>query len=590
MNTSRTTLLITLTGPDRPGVTSRLFAVLARHPLAVLDIEQVVIRGKLVLGVLLEGDGPPDLTGIYSAITALARDLGLEAEITTGSGDVPVRGGRLHVTLLGSPLAPAAITAIAGRIAASGANIDRIGRLARRPVTCIEMEVSGGDPVLLREDLARVAVDQGIDVAVQRGGLHRRALRLIVMDVDSTLIRDEVIDLLAARAGRADEVAAVTAAAMRGELDFAAALRERVGLLAGLGAGVLDEVRGELRLTAGARTLIGTLGGLGYKFGIVSGGFGQVIAPLAAELGIGYVAANALEISAGRLTGRLSGPVIDRAAKADALRRFAADAGVPLSQTVAVGDGANDLDMIAAAGLGIAFNAKPVVRDAADTSLSVPYLDAILYLLGISSDEVLDGAGPGGTTPLEPPGALRAPLPLPPRHSPYRPGGYSGRLAAVARSGSVVAPAALDPGAASTAGGAPSTAGETAPATSAPDGASSPMPAERRLEITMATTMMITAASATPTRRPTLLLYFTMLVAISSETRFITLISGLIAGPAVSLNGSPTVSPMTVAACASEPLPPCAPSSTTFLALSQAPPELARYTAISTPTAMAPAR
>jgi len=393
MNTSRTTLLITLTGPDRPGVTSRLFAALAGYPLSVLDIEQVVIRGKLVLGVLLECEGPPDLTRIYSAVTTLAGDLGLRAEITTGSGDVPARSGRLHVTVLGSPLAPAAITAIAGRIAASGANIDRIGRLARQPVTCIEMEISGGDPVLLREDLARVAVTQGIDVAVQRGGLHRRALRLIVMDVDSTLIRDEVIDLLADRAGCAGEVAEVTAAAMRGDLDFAAALNERVGLLAGLDAGVLDEVRGELRLTAGARTLIGTLGGLGYKFGIVSGGFLQVIAPLAAELGIGYVAANMLEISAGKLTGRLSGPVIDRAAKADALRRFAAEAGVPLSQTVAVGDGANDLDMIAAAGLGIAFNAKPVVRDAADTSLSVPYLDAILYLLGISSDDVAD-AGP----------------------------------------------------------------------------------------------------------------------------------------------------------------------------------------------------
>ena len=400
MNTFGTTLLITLTGPDRPGVTSRLFGALARYQLSVVDIEQVVIRGKLVLGVLLECDGPPDLTGIHAAVSALAADLGLEAEITTGSGsgsgsagNVPARGGRLHVTLLGSPLTPAAITAIAGRIAASGANIDRIGRLARRPVTCIELEISGGDPALLREDLARVAVSQGIDVAVQRGGLHRRALRLIVMDVDSTLIRDEVIDLLAARAGCADEVAKVTAAAMRGDLDFAASLRERVELLAGLAAGVLDEVRGELRLTAGARTLIGTLGGLGYKFGIVSGGFSQVIAPLAAELGIGYVAANELEITGGKLTGRLSGPVIDRAAKADALRRFAADAGVPLSQTVAVGDGANDLDMIAAAGLGIAFNAKPVVRDAADTSLSVPYLDAILYLLGISSDDVADAGG-----------------------------------------------------------------------------------------------------------------------------------------------------------------------------------------------------
>ncbi len=393
MTAPRTTLLITLTGRDRPGVTSRLFAVLARHPLSVLDIEQVVIRGRLVLGVLLGCDSPPDLTGIHAAVSALAGDLGLEAEITAGSAppgasaDAPARAGRLHVTLLGSPLAPAAISAIAGRIAASGANIDRIGRLAQRPVTCVEMDISGADPVLLREDLARAAVEQGIDVAVQRGGLHRRALRLIVMDVDSTLIRDEVIDLLAVRAGAAEEVSKVTAAAMHGDLDFATALRDRVRLLAGLDARVLDEVRRELRLTAGARTLIRTLGGLGYKFGIVSGGFTQVIAPLAAGLGIGYVAANSLEISAGKLTGRLSGPVIDRAGKADALRRFAADAGVPLSQTVAIGDGANDLDMIDAAGLGVAFNAKPLVRDAADTSLSVPYLDAVLYLLGISSEE-----------------------------------------------------------------------------------------------------------------------------------------------------------------------------------------------------------
>jgi phosphoserine phosphatase len=398
VDTPRTTLLITLTGRDRPGVTSRLFAILAGYPLTVMDMEQVVIRGRLVLGVLLGCEAPPDLTGIHAGVSALAADLDLEAEITTGS-DRPgysssassaARSGRLHVTLLGSPLAPAAITAIAGRIAASGANIDRIGRLAQRPVTCIELDVSGGDPVGLRDDLARAAAEQGVDVAVQRGGLYRRAMRLIVMDVDSTLIQDEVIDLLAARAGCAAEVAKVTESAMRGDLDFAASLRERVALLAGLETGVLDEVRDELRLTPGARTLIRTLRGLGYKFGIVSGGFVQVIEPLAAELGIGYVAANVLEISGGKLTGRLAGPIIDRAGKADALCRFAADAGVPLSQTVAVGDGANDLDMIAAAGLGVAFNAKPIVRDAADTSLSVPYLDAVLYLLGISSEEIAE--------------------------------------------------------------------------------------------------------------------------------------------------------------------------------------------------------
>ena len=389
MNEPRTTLLVTLTGRDRPGVTSRLFSALARFPLSVLDIEQVVIRGRLVLGVLVSCDEPPDLTAIHRAVTGLAAALGLDAEITTGSAEPGHASARqLHVTVLGSPLQPAAIAAVAGRIAASGANIDRITRLARDPVTCIELDVSGAEPGPLRTELARVATDSGVDVAVQRGGLHRRAMRLIVMDVDSTLIQEEVIDLLAARAGCADEVAKVTESAMRGDLDFAGSLRERVALLAGLDESVLDAVRASLRLTPGARTLIRTLKRLGYKCGIVSGGFTAVIEPLAASLGIDYVAANTLEVAEGKLTGRVIEPIIDREGKTEALHAFARAAGVPLSQTVAVGDGANDLGMIAAAGLGIAFNAKPVVRDAADTALNVPYLDTILYLLGISRDAV----------------------------------------------------------------------------------------------------------------------------------------------------------------------------------------------------------
>ena len=389
MNEPRTTLLVTLTGRDRPGVTSRLFSALARFPLSVLDIEQVVIRGRLVLGVLVSCDEPPDLTAIHRAVTGLAAALGLDAEITTGSAEPGHASARqLHVTVLGSPLQPAAIAAVAGRIAASGANIDRITRLARDPVTCIELDVSGAEPGPLRTELARVATDSGVDVAVQRGGLHRRAMRLIVMDVDSTLIQEEVIDLLAARAGCADEVAKVTESAMRGDLDFAGSLRERVALLAGLDESVLDAVRASLRLTPGARTLIRTLKRLGYKCGIVSGGFTAVIEPLAASLGIDYVAANTLEVAEGKLTGCVIEPIIDREGKTEALHAFARAAGVPLSQTVAVGDGANDLGMIAAAGLGIAFNAKPVVRDAADTALNVPYLDTILYLLGISRDAV----------------------------------------------------------------------------------------------------------------------------------------------------------------------------------------------------------
>jgi phosphoserine phosphatase len=389
MNQPRTTLLITLTGRDRPGVTSRLFSALARFPLSVLDIEQVVIRGKLVLGVLASCDEPPDLTAIHRVVTSLAVDLGLDAEITTGSAEQGAGGsGQLHVTVLGSPLKPEAIAAVAGRIAASGANIDRITRLASDPVTCIELDISGAEPAPLRDALAQVAADRGVDVAVQRGGLYRRAMRLIVMDVDSTLIQDEVIDLLAARAGCAAEVAKVTESAMRGELDFAASLRERTALLAGLDASVLESVRTGLRLTPGARTLIRTLKRLGYKCGIVSGGFTVVIEPLAASLGIDYVAANRLEVADGKLTGRVLDPIIDREGKTEALRKFARAAGVPLSQTVAVGDGANDLGMIGAAGLGIAFNAKPTVQDAADTALNVPYLDTILYLLGISRDAV----------------------------------------------------------------------------------------------------------------------------------------------------------------------------------------------------------
>ncbi|WP_026313614.1 phosphoserine phosphatase SerB [Actinomadura flavalba] len=383
------TLLITLTGRDRPGVTSRLFATLAEFPLTVEDVEQVVIRGRLILGVLVSYAGGDDVGRVWAAAERVATDLDMEIELSTGrDGGLPRRSGRLHVTVLGAPLKPAAMAGIAGRVAAAGANIDRIERLAQHPVTCIEMHVSGADAARLRADLAQEAAEQQVDVAVQPGGLHRRAKRLIVMDVDSTLIQGEVIELLAEHAGCLDEVAKVTEAAMRGELDFEGSLRERVALLAGLDAGAIDAVRDRVRLAAGARTMVRTLKRLDYKFAIVSGGFTQVTDGLVADLGIDYSAANTLEIENGKLTGRVTGPVIDRAGKATALAHFAAQAGVPISQTVAVGDGANDLDMLQAAGLGIAYNAKPVVRQAADTAVNVPYLDTILFLLGISRDEV----------------------------------------------------------------------------------------------------------------------------------------------------------------------------------------------------------
>ncbi len=381
------TLLVTLTGRDRPGVTAALFEACARQAVDVLDIEQVVIRGRLVLGVLLTA--PRDDGRLRTALAGVAADLDVEIDVERGEGDASGRpGGRVRVTLLGAPLRAGAVAAVAGRVADTGANIDRIVRMARYPVTAVDLDVSGADLRQLPVLLAQEAVRQQVDIAVQAAGIHRYAQRLVVMDVDSTLVQGEVIEMLAERAGCVDQVAAVTAQAMAGELDFTASLAARVALLEGLPATVLDEVYSALRLTPGARTLVRTLHRLGYRFALVSGGFTQVIDRLAADLDIDYAAANTLEVSDGRLTGRLVGDVLDRQGKAAALRRFAEQARIPIANTVAIGDGANDLDMLAAAGLGVAFNAKPVVREAADAALSVPYLDAIAYLLGITREEI----------------------------------------------------------------------------------------------------------------------------------------------------------------------------------------------------------
>ncbi|TCM38277.1 phosphoserine phosphatase SerB [Kribbella sp. VKM Ac-2568] len=393
----RPTLLVTLTGTDRPGLTSAVLSTLAGRGLDVIDAEQVVLRGRLVLGVLLTA--PRDHKELKKDLKTLAENLEVEIDVSKGIGDnEPRRKGRSQVTVIGNPLSAAGLAAIAGRIADIGGNIDRISRMARYPVTAMEIAVSGADPDALRAVLALEGVAQRLDVAVQAGGLYRRAKRLIVMDVDSTLIQGEVIEMLAEHAGRLAEVAAVTEQAMRGELDFAESLRHRVATLEGLSVSALDEVYDAIELAPGARTLVRTLKRLGYQFAIVSGGFSQITDKLAAELGIDFAAANVLEIVDGKLTGKVVGEIVDRAGKATALRRFAAASHTPLSQTVAIGDGANDLDMLAAAGLGIAFNAKPVVREAADTHLSVPYLDTILYLLGISREEVEAADADGALT------------------------------------------------------------------------------------------------------------------------------------------------------------------------------------------------
>ncbi len=396
------TLLITLTGKDRPGVTSSIFATLAAAGVEVIDIEQILLRRRLILGVLVTV--PRDWKKLEAAVHETAAALDMSVDVDRGSGDNKSRReGRSHVTIIGSPLKASAMGAMAGRVADCGGNIDRIERMARYPVTAIDLHVSGVDPDVLRGLLAAEASIQGVDVAVQPATLMRRGMRLIVLDVDSTLIQGEVIEMLAAHAGHEPEVAAVTEQAMRGEIDFEEALRARVRLLQGLDAAVLDQVYDDIVITPGARTMVRTLRRLGYRFAIVSGGFTQITDRLAEDLGIHYSRANELEIVDGKLTGEIVGDVVDRAGKAQALREFAEKVGVPDEAVIAIGDGANDLDMLNAAGLGIAYNARPIVQRAADTSVNVPYLDAIMYLLGISREEIeAADAEAGFVTPAPP--------------------------------------------------------------------------------------------------------------------------------------------------------------------------------------------
>ncbi|WUA12106.1 phosphoserine phosphatase SerB [Nocardia sp. NBC_01377] len=391
MDLADTIVLVTVTGPDRPGVTSVLLTAMSKHHVSLLDVEQVVIRGHLTLGVLVTCPGDPE--SLQDQVEEAMSTVGMHVDV-----DVDARIGRqpmsTHaVVVLGSPVTAHAFSAVSRQLAVLGANIDTIRGIADYPVTGMELMVTATDTGAdtdsrLRTALAEVAVAEQIDVAVERAGLARRSKRLIVFDVDSTLIQGEVIEMLAAHAGVEEQVREVTEAAMRGEMDFAESLRQRVATLEGLDESVIEEVADRIELTPGARTTIRTLRRIGFRCGVVSGGFRQVIEPLAHELELDFVKANTLEIIDGKLTGRVVGEIVDRAFKATALRAFAAEAGVPMEQTVAVGDGANDIDMLNAAGLGVAFNAKPALREVADAALSHPYLDAVLFILGVTRDEV----------------------------------------------------------------------------------------------------------------------------------------------------------------------------------------------------------
>jgi phosphoserine phosphatase len=384
--------LILISGVDAPGVTQALFATLEPFAVTILDIEQVLIRGRLILTTLISLD-PAHASAIETDLLDTTKKLGLDLAIDfTDQAKSEISSANLHIVALSQNLRPAGIGALAAKIAARGGNIDRIHRTASYPLTAIEFEVSlsldEGDLKIIQRELAEIAQANGIDIAVEQSGLTRRAKRIVLLDMDSTLIQEEVIDLIAEKFGVGAKVVAITDRAMRGEIDFSTSLKERVALLAGADISILNEVKNEITLTPGARTLIRTLHRLGHKVGVVSGGFLDVIEPLLNELNIDYYRANKLEAKDGKLTGAITGAIIDREAKANALRDFADREGVGLAQTIAIGDGANDLGMLEIAGLGIAFNAKPAVRAAADSSINSPYLDSVLYLMGITRDEI----------------------------------------------------------------------------------------------------------------------------------------------------------------------------------------------------------
>ena len=386
-NTPAFTGLILVSGEDRPGITEKLMSLLSEFSVLVLDIEQLVIRGRLILTVLISLD-ESHASAIATDLELLEKEIGFDIAIDFAEEqDSAENPANLHVVITSDSLKPASIAVVAAELSKIQANISAIRRTSSEPLTAIELDISCPDKSIkeVQKLLAVVAISHKIDLAVEQGNGLRSAKRLVMLDMDSTLIVQEVIDLLAAKAGVAEEVSAITQKAMAGEMDFAQSLQARVSLLAGLNESMLSEVRGEITLTQGAEKLIQTLHSKGHKVGVVSGGFIDVIEPILKELKIDFYRANKLQILNGKLTGKLEGEIIDRAAKLKALVEFAKNEGVQMSQTVAIGDGANDLDMIESAGLGVAFNAKPKVAAAAATTISGSDLSAVLLLMGLSN-------------------------------------------------------------------------------------------------------------------------------------------------------------------------------------------------------------
>jgi phosphoserine phosphatase len=385
-NKSTFTGLILVSGEDRPGITESLMKTLSQFSVSIIDIEQLVIRDRLLLTVLISLD-EAHAEAIATDLSALQEQIGLDIAIDfTQQDSAKISGETLRVVVVGNAIKPSGLAAVSSQIAKLGGNISAIRRTAIEPLISIELELSIPNNSLkdVQGALATIAIENKIDLAVEPGGLQRKSKRIVMLDMDSTLIEQEVINLLGQSAGQSNEIAQITEKAMAGDLDFKSALIKRVALLKGLDQESLHRVRDQITLTKGAKKLIEELHHQGHKVGVVSGGFIEVIEPILKSLKIDFYRANRLKIEKGLLTGDIDGPIIDSHAKRIALEDFATQEGISLEQTVAIGDGANDLEMIKAAGLGIAFNAKPKVAAAADTTISNQDLSTVLLLMGIS--------------------------------------------------------------------------------------------------------------------------------------------------------------------------------------------------------------
>jgi phosphoserine phosphatase len=384
-------VLVTVTGPDRTGVTAKLTGILAEQGASLFDIEQVVVQGQLTLCLLV---GVPGTRDVLKELLFTAKELGMDLDfkpVVASPEPTGPEGRRYVITAIAPTLGPQHLHVLASTLAAESANIEKISRLSEGTLASIEIHASlphGRDSEVLKSTLLGVATNAGFDVSLQRESLYRRSKRLVVMDMDSTLIRIEVIDELARAAGIGAEVAKITERAMQGEMDYDESLRQRVGLLKGLDVAVLDKIASDLPLTDGAETLVRVLKRLGYRIAVISGGFSRAADALKRRLDLNYAYSNNLEVVNGKLTGRVVGPIVNAQRKAELLDTIAQAEGILLDQVIAVGDGANDALMLDRAGLGIAFHAKPKLRAAADTSISSSGLDAILYLLGISAREL----------------------------------------------------------------------------------------------------------------------------------------------------------------------------------------------------------